>query len=398
MLLLRPNSYDILNFLHQDKFEIQKITIKKGPKTSSKLSEVQRILDGITLKKYAVDYRIDVRNTYSKVTATLDGHEGYVFNLISLDQNTMASCSEDKKIIIWNLNTGEKKFEINKAHMHCIYSLCKLPKRYEQFVSGGFGEMKIWSTQDYHLVKTVKGHNDYITNIKILKYDASSPYQPNESIIDPNQSSLLNRSGSASSELKINNNRIGTLLNMSAPFKIIGSCSFDKTVNLWFIDTWENFITLKGHNGNVNSIVQYNQYNNEVITCSHDKTIKFWDMSDGKEIGNLEAHESPVHSLLMLSNGNLVSGSFNDIKIWDLDKKITLMTFNQRNMGVFFMLELDDGRLISASFKEINVWDIKENRWIFSLEGHESFITSLLLLEDGRLVSASDDKTIKIWE
>jgi WD40 repeat protein len=50
---------------------------------------------------------------------------------------------------------------------------------------------------------------------------------------------------------------------------------------------------------------------------SGDYTIKIWDSSTWELKKTLTGHSDSVYSLAVLQNGDLSSGSFQEIKIWD---------------------------------------------------------------------------------
>ena len=46
--------------------------------------------------------------------------------------------------------------------------------------------------------------------------------------------------------------------------------------------------TLEGHTNTVNNIILY--HHNKLISCSGDKTIKIWDLNTGKCLKTLKGH------------------------------------------------------------------------------------------------------------
>lgn len=360
VLFAKENDYNTLSALHKNKYDLENIILFPVSNLSNELTKCTNIVENISIDSF--DYKINVRNTYSYVSSEFLGHEGYVLNLIQINKNQIVSCSEDKRIIIWDVHRNSKVHEIQKAHNSAVYSLCKL-KNKKKFASGSFGEIKIWSSETFEELTTLRGHMDYVVNMKIIKVNAEA--KPD--LFHDNKHALA-------------------------------SCSFDYTVKIWDINHYSCLFTLKGHLGNVNAIVQFNSDYSQIVTCSYDKTIKFWDLKDEKCVYTIEGHDSPVYAMIILSDGRLVSGSYKDIKFWNAKNKKCEHTFIERNMGVYYFVQIDDGRLASCSFKSINFWDVRENRWIYSLDEHMNFVTCLLILKDGRLASASDDQTIKIWE
>ena len=54
------------------------------------------------------------------------------------------------------------------------------------------------------------------------------------------------------------------------------SCSNDKTIKIWDLNSYQCLQTLEGHTGCVKNILVYQ---NKLISCSYDKTIKIWDLN-----------------------------------------------------------------------------------------------------------------------
>ncbi len=78
----------------------------------------------------------------------------------------MASGAFDRKIIIWDLTSGQKIKEL-KGHVDYIRCLDQLSNG--QLCSGSKDkEIKLWSLNDEKLVKTLKGHTDSV-KFKLLK-------------------------------------------------------------------------------------------------------------------------------------------------------------------------------------------------------------------------------------
>ena len=60
-----------------------------------------------------------------KSLKTLQGHTQQVLETIFLSDGTLASCSKDRKIKIWNLDKAQQICELN-GHNNFVYSICLL--------------------------------------------------------------------------------------------------------------------------------------------------------------------------------------------------------------------------------------------------------------------------------
>ena len=365
-LFAKQNDYFNLQFLMQNKFELQNVALQVDSDLNEQLTKCMNIVQHLNASPEAIQYKLNVRNLYSHLSAEMRGHSGYVFNVTQLNRQLIASCSDDKKIIIWNVHTTQKVKEIDHAHNSAVYSICAIPSL-NTFASGSFGEMKIWSydNNDFSEVRVIKSaHDNYITKLKTLTY---------------NDKQLL-----------------------------LASCSEDFLIKLWDVcSSYRCLFVLKGHSDKIGNVISYGSGSKrsdylQIVSCSSDKSLKFWDIPSCECVSSIDnAHTSPIYAIVLLRDGNtIVTGAYRDIKIWNTSQHKCEVVFSEKNTGVYDVVQVDESKIASCSYKIINIWDISEKRHLYSLTAHDNFITCLLVLNygDGRLVSSSDDSSIKMWE
>lgn len=96
----------------------------------------------------------------------MKGHTSRLYSLLSLPNGDLASASADKKIRIWNLNSGECKI-ILTGHIEYVCSLALLPNG--DLASGSNdGTIKIWNTTN-GTVKMALQSCDSIVSLATLK-------------------------------------------------------------------------------------------------------------------------------------------------------------------------------------------------------------------------------------
>ena len=76
--------------------------------------------------------------------------------------------------------------------------------------------------------------------------------------------------------------------------KYVASCSWDKTVKIWEVQTKKCVATLKGHTGGVFG-VSFSPDGRYVASCSEDKTVKIWEVQTNKCVATLEGHTNTVN-------------------------------------------------------------------------------------------------------
>lgn len=60
-----------------------------------------------------------------------------------------------------------------------------------------------------------------------------------------------------------------------------------------------------------------------IISCSDDKSVKVWDINTGEILNSFEGHSDYVYAVDFLKNGNLVTGARDGtVCIWDTNKNI----------------------------------------------------------------------------
>ena len=290
-------------------------------------------------------------NKYSQAKAiTLKGHKGVVYDVIQLNDIELASCSDDKNINIWNLQTGMVEMSLT-GYASPVTSIIYL--RDGRIASSSVEQsIKVWTLDNHRCDFTAMGHNGSVTCLLQLSDDN------------------------------------------------IASGSADTTIKIWNCKDMMNIKTLEGHKKTVKCLAQLN--NGKLVSGSEDKTIKIWDVKYKKLCSTTEMG-SVVYSLLVLSkSGKLCVGLNKQIKILtcgDDDKNIIECTLSAHHSSVNCMINnsLQENSIITGGGKAIRIWDLNKKSCEYKLEGHNGPIMGLTILQNKQLVSCSADKTIKIW-
>ena len=355
------NDINVIHYLYKNKYELQNVNFNQNKEFCEKVNDLFESIQNLKIETF--DCELNIKSNISYCASTINkAHKGYIFDLLNLNNKYLLSAGEDRKINIWSLNPMDlfKHIELdNLEHTSSVFSLCKQNEG-KKFFSGSYGEIKIWSSEDFNLINTLYGHKGYISHMEIIKKN-------NNTIMNTNNKEYL------------------------------CSCSYDNTIKIWDFDILNCICTLTGHNGGINYFME-----NEpgfLISCSSDKSIKFWNIEEEKCYLSLdEAHESPIYSLAITEDKRIVSSSFNKIIVHDLNNpKFRTIFYSENNKGVYKILMLPGNKLISSSYKCINFWDLNKNQWLYLIEGHNNYITCLLIYKD-LLITAGDDEDIKIWK
>ncbi len=175
---------------------------------------------------------------------------------------------------------------------------------------------------------------------------------------------------------------------------------------------WQRISTLTDH-GDWVSDLAIDPTGEMLISASFDRTIQLWDLQSGESLNVLSEHSSPVCAIaLSRSQGWLVSGSWDrTIKIWDLDTQALLETLVDDSGvagSVRSLAVSPNGRFIASGWfdRTIAIWDVritpKRRKVSVSACGsqlaHSGRVDAIAFDPTGKLLaSASADGTIKLW-
>ena len=362
-LVTVKNNIKVIDFLFQNKYELQNILFNTKLDFSSKVNRLLSDIKDIKIETF--DCNIIVKNDISNCFMEKQkAHEGYIFDIININNKYLISAGEDRKIKIWSLDPMNLLVPLeldDLKHDSSVFSLCKytIGNKDIKFFSGSYGEIKIWSAEDFNLINTFYGHKEYITHMEIIQKK------------EDRYANDLNRD-------------------------FICSCSADSTIKIWDLYTLNCVSTLEGHTDKINYFIQDER--GFLISCSSDRSIKFWNIDDEKCYHSLDnAHNDPIYCLAMTEDKKIASSSFNTIKIFDLANSKVDTILSENNQGIYKLLMLPGNKMISSSFKFLHFWDLNKNNLLYSIEAHKNYITCLLVIND-KLITASDDGDIKMWD
>ena len=285
---------------------------------------------------------------------TLTGHSDSVHSVaVSPDGKYLASGSDDKTVIIWDANSGEK-LKTLEGHYDYVSSVCWSPDG--KYLASGAGDYTviIWDAKNVKKLKTLEGHSDGVISVC-----------------------------------------------WSPDGKYLVSGSYDETVIIWDASSGEKFKTLEGHSDSVISVC-WSPDGKYLASGSWDKTVIIWDVNSGAKIKTLKGHSKWVNSVCWSPDGKyLASGSYDEtVIIWDANSGQRLKTLEGHSLFVNSVSWSPDGKYLASGSLDTTVviWDAKSGQKLQTLEGHSADVNSVCWSPDGKyLASGSWDNTVKIW-
>lgn len=195
--------------------------------------------------------------------------------MLSLDAQFALSCSWDKTLRLWDLNTGraERQFVDHKKDVLSV----AFSADNRQIVSGSRDRsIKLWNTLGHcKYTITDEGHNGWVSCVRF------SP---------------------------------------STATPIIVSGGWDKVVKVWNLSNCKLKTNLIGHNGPVHTVT-VSPDGSLCASGGKDGTAMLWDLNEGKHLYQLEGNNH-INALCFSPNRYWLCAATNDgIKVWDLESK-----------------------------------------------------------------------------
>lgn len=182
----------------------------------------------------------------------------------------------------------------------------------------------------------------------------------------------------------------------------LASCSHDKAVKLWSMDTGASLAILEGHTDKVNC-VSFTTDNNSIISSSDDSTIRIWDRSTGLSKYILRERSGIMDSVVAFNDGKrlLTSAIQNEssIKLWDIKTGACLKTIKTEQLIRAAAVNANGTRAVIGGHNgKLAIWDLDACEYLASLKGHSGHVYSVQITADQQFaVSGGDDQTVKIW-
>ena len=286
-------------------------------------------------------------------------HKDSINCIIILYDQRLCSCSDDKKINIYNKETHNIDLIISEFNDD-IYHLNQLSSK----------NNNILLACSYELIKLFEIKNNSYKRIQMIENFVGWVYK----------------------SIELNNYKIAT-------------CGAEKKIKFWekFNDKYVNSMTINYFDW-IEDILEYET--NKIISSSAlNEEITFWDLDNNKILGNIKKIESTewnnnlnkLNNEIILVNGKEYLYLIN-FKNFELVNKVKTEFQNYCN------LKLKDNNIIIGDKKgNISEYIYDENNKslnlkIFKKSSHNGCIFSIILNDNKEIISASEDKTIKFWK
>jgi WD40 repeat protein len=175
----------------------------------------------------------------------------------------------------------------------------------------------------------------------------------------------------------------------------------DNTLRVWAVDTGKCLRVLKGHSGQVASVL-WSADQRHAISASDDKTMRLWDVGTEQCLRLFEGHTSDCYCLAWsVDQHYAVSGSRDKtLRFWDLESVQCLRVLEGHTAWVRSVsLSADQRRIISGSNdKTMRLWDLETGSCLHVFEGHTGWVKCVAWSPDQyHALSSGEDTAIRLW-
>jgi WD40 repeat protein len=213
-----------------------------------------------------------ISNSQQELHADLsnfDSHGGFVFCVkFSPDGRMLASGSADRRIRLWNTDTGKIIYTFD-GHQESVTAIEFMPNGKILVSASADRTIRFWDIEQKQLLKTIEAHEQKIHALAI------SP--DGKSIISgsSDRTVRVRQLGTANQQIFSGHQDAVLTVAISPDGRTIASGAIDGIINLWDINTQQLTATIRAHQSAVKSIV-FHPIDRTFISASWDRKIAIW--------------------------------------------------------------------------------------------------------------------------
>lgn len=181
------------------------------------------------------------------------------------------------------------------------------------------------------------------------------------------------------------------------------SCSADKTVRLWSLDTFSCLVVYKGHDTPIWDI-SWGPFGHYFLTGAHDGTARLWSTDQISPLRIFAGHDQDVDVVAFHPNNAYVFTGSSDktVRMWDVSRGSAVRMFTGHTANLTALACAPNGRMLASADDAGNIilWDLAGGKRLKRMRGHgKGGIWSLSWsVESSLLVSGGADATVRVWD
>lgn len=285
--------------------------------------------DGRSIASCSADATIRIWDTATgKQLQTLEGHLAGISTIAwSPDSKTLASGSDDKAIRLWDVSAGKSYPKPLLGHSNYIYSLAFSPKG-NMLVSGSYDEaVFLWDVRTARIMRSLPAHSDPVGGVDFI-HD-------------------------------------GTL---------IVSCAGDGLIRIWDTSTGQCLRTLVHEDNAPVTSVRFSPNGKFVLAWTLDSCVRLWNYVEGRCVKTYQGHGNTKYSL---------TGAFGTYGVSGDDR-------DARDARAFVVGGSEDGMVVW--------WDVQSKEVLQREGSHEGVVLGVDTWgPESLVVSGGTDRTVRVW-
>ncbi|CAD8171792.1 unnamed protein product [Paramecium octaurelia] len=313
---------------------------------------------------------------------------------------TLASCNGNF-VDLWNLQTGKKISKLT-GHSKNIQQIC-FSSNYELLAYGDEDStIYLWDVKRGKLNSKLDGQINHLQSIC---------FSPDSTMLGAGGGGLFQK---GKNSLRLWDLRTGEQkANLDGHYSVVYTVCFspdgitlafgcrNNSIHLWDVKTGQYKAKLDGHSNEVNSIC-YSPDGTTLASGSGDKSIRLWNVKTGQQVAKFQGHASGVLSVCFSPDGTKLASGSEDltIRLWDISKEQQKAKSDGHLYAVQSICFSPDGAILASTNNDqyIYLWDVKTGCQKAQLVGHSNIVRSVYFSPDGMtLASCSDDNSIRLW-
>lgn len=351
----------------------------------------------------------------------------YAVVFVSIDfsneGNPIAVVREQKKLYVKNLNT-EENIAILEGHDETVHIAAFSPDKSMIASAGSSGAIRLWDAETGRLHSIFTGYTNAITSLAMMSNGTTLVTANREQPMQLWDSLRIKNKGTIQGE---RDPYAASAVTFSPDETILAGGAYDNVV-LWDVNSLQETTTLKGHNGQINTIVFSSDGRTLAAFAMYDKTIQLWNVSTGEEKFKLNGQAERIFSLEFSSDGTKIATTEaltqeeHAIRLWDAKTGENITTFanivnarSGRQLPVMAVAFSPDGKTVASLdlSTDIQLWNVetkkhkstlKEN--VLDIYGNYYENMDIAFSPDGKtlvstglgLVNTSLRSTINVWD
>ena len=278
---------------------------------------------------------------------------------LSADGRKAASGGWDKRICVWDLQTGRLQAQLaghsgTLSHPGIVYEVALTPDGNTLVSSGYDGTIRLWDLATGRELRKLLGHEGSVTALAL--------------------------SGD------------GRLL--------VSGGGSDRTVRVWQLDTFREVYRLTGHRGPIHRI-SVSGDGTLAVSAGSDGQLRLWDLRTGKELPRFK----PMSALLSVDlapDGSLALAADieGNICLFDVELGIEVRRFVGHSKAVkMAVMSADMRRMLSGSHDgTMRLWNLSSGEQIEQFDDHRCPVVAVAISADATLaVSGAADHIVRLW-